>query len=128
MRAKKLGKAGNGWANDFKIQGAERTQLTRLLTLSTATHYLFLLPRELGESLRVLPGPLVRDVCSSQGFGGGVPVQTVLQAGIRLPEFLLFHVLGLWTGDDDADLLAKAESEDPSQQPAVTLEINVARG
>ena len=127
MRAKKLGKVAHGWSNDFKIAGAERTQLTRLLTISTATHYLFLLPRELGDSLRVLPGPLVRDMAAAQGFAGGVPVQTVLQAGLRLPEFMLFNILGLWTGDDDADLIAKAESEDTDQQPHVTVEINISR-
>ena len=65
---------------------------------------------------------------AAQRFGNGIPVQTVMQAGMRLPEFVLFHVLGLWTGDDDADLIAKAESDDPSQHPNVLVEINVARG
>jgi hypothetical protein len=128
FKAKKLVRTSHGWSTDFRIQGGERTQLARLLTLSPATHYLFIVPRSLGDSLRVMPAALVRDVLAAQGFAGGVPLATVLQAGIRLPEFVLFHVLGLWAGDDDADLIAKAESEDASQHPHVTVEINVGRG
>jgi hypothetical protein len=128
IRAKKLAKVGKAWGGDFKIQGSERTQLARLLTLSPATHYLFILPSSHGETLRVLPAALVRDILAAQRFGNGIPVQTVMQAGMRLPEFVLFQVLGLWTGDDDADLIAKAESDDPSQHPNVTVEINVSRG
>jgi hypothetical protein len=131
MRVKKLAPSANqrGWPGEFRLQGSDRTQLTRLLTISSSTHYLFILPREMGgESVRVLPGPLIRDMLAVQGFGGSIPVSTVLQAGMRLPEFLLFNVLGLWTGDDDKDLVAKAEPDaDPGQQPHVVLDVTVSK-
>src|SRR5262249_37269186 len=130
LRVKKLSQpsGGGGWPNSFKLNGTERTQLSRLLTMSPSTHYLFIAPPELGASVRVLPGALVRDVVAAQGIGGGVSARTVFQAGVRLPEFLLFHVLGLWTGDDDEDLVAKAEADaDPDQAPHVVLEMTVAK-
>jgi hypothetical protein len=130
FRAKKLGTSSGPfpWATDFKIPSSERTSLTRLLTMSSATHYLFVLPRETGDSLRVMPAALVRDMVASQGFAGGIPVRTVMQAGMRMPEFLLFNVLGLWTGDDDADLIAKAEPDsDQEGGPSVVLEITLSK-
>lgn len=130
IQAKKLaGPNRSGtWPAESSVSRKDKLQLKGLLAVSECAHYLFILPRELGQTLGFLPALLVRDILAGRRTASGVPVPTILQAAVSLSDFILFHVIGLWTGDDDGDLIARLESgENLLQGARVVIEVTVSQ-
>lgn len=127
VQAKKLGqlKSPLRWAPGFPFPEAAYDQLTWLLERSSKAHYLFFLHPTLGGTPLIFPALSVRDSCKANS-PRGVPLSVVTNGGKLVPEFLLHDIIGLWTGDDDAELVSLCESgRKIFQGPTVMITVKI---
>ncbi len=127
VQAKKLKllKEPDRWDGGFNFKGKEETQLRRLIKLSKQAHYLFFINPELGVPSLLLPAMTVRDSCGSTDSKSiGLPI--VRSGGVPIPEFMLYGIIGLWTGDDNATLIELCErGVEIRQGPRVMIEVRI---
>jgi len=127
IQAKKLKpfKTPNVWAAGFPFRGDDLKQLNDLLGISPHGHYLFFLHPSLGATPLFLPAKTTRDSCQSNR-SWTLPLNVVRNGGKEATAFLLYDIIGLWTGDDNSDLVQSSSSgAEVYQAPRVMVEIHI---
>lgn len=126
IQAKKLKLSKtNVWASGFPFRGDDLRQLDDLLGISPHGHYLFFLHPSLGATPLFLPAKTTRDSCQSNR-SRTLPLNVVRNGGKEAAAFLLYDIIGLWTGDDSKDLVQSGNSgAEVHQSPRTMVEIHI---
>lgn len=128
VQAKKLKRIKNPdrWDAGFHFKGKGETQLKRLIERSQQAHYLFVIHPELGFPSMMLPATTVQNSFNaSRSKQIGLPV--VRNGGMPMSEFLLFGVIGLWTGDEDKNLIRECQrGSEIGQGPRIMIEVRIS--
>ena len=128
VQAKKLKqvKKPDRWDAGFHFKGKEETQLKRLIQQSQHAHYLFFIHPELGFPSLLLPAMTVQDSCNSNG-ARQVALPVVRNGGMPIPEFMLYGIIGLWTGDEDTNLIRECQrGAEIGQGPRLIIEVRIS--
>lgn len=128
VQAKKLKQIKNPerWDAGFHFKGKEETQLKRIIQRSQHAHYLFFVHPELGFPSMMLPAMTVQNSCNASR-SKQVALPVVRNGGMALPEFLLFGVFGLWTGDEDKNLIHECQrGSEIGQGPRIMIEVRIS--
>ncbi|SET99935.1 hypothetical protein SAMN05443639_106240 [Stigmatella erecta] len=124
VRARKLEPWGEGqWAPNLRMG---REQVDGLLARSEAAYCLFLVPPALRAECWMVPARLVRGLMEAQGSLSSVSREGAQRVARSLSQWLTYDLLGLWSGDDRPEVLARSERSE-EEVPDFVVEISVRK-
>jgi len=113
------------WKPSFRINPK---QLNDLICQTESSFYLYLVPAFIREECWIVPARLVRNLME---IGQRKTVLSRLyanRAARSLAHWITFDLIGLWIGDERAELLKMAKGDHPGRRPRFMVSITIRTG
>ncbi|MBF0311522.1 MAG: hypothetical protein HQL56_18580 [Magnetococcales bacterium] len=127
IQAKKLErrKDDGPWEPSFKIKPGQRDDL---IEQSESSFYLFLAPPMIREECWMLPARFVRNIMECRRTKVALEKNAVSRGARSLSHWLVYDVIGLWTGDERPEIIQKAEGDHKGRKPRFLVAVTVRKG
>ena len=127
VQCKKLerGDADGEWKPSFTINPNQRDDLIRQ---TESSFYLFLIPAFVREECWIVPARLVRNLMLTGRKKTVLPRLYANRAARSFAQWITYDLMGLWVGDERAEILEIAKGNHPGRKPRFLVSITIRTG